>query len=147
MICNQAQSFPLYTHVHTPISHRRIIDSFFQAAMGMTSRGLRSQEVTSLRAYVGRKVDGFLDTDKHEGIAIDWISSIKVHLACAPSSVSNSSTRSYGTFFPSRRNHSKNLYLLHKTPINEWKLQSRTAVIPGQISRQDRKLCPCAFCF
>lgn len=45
--------------------------------MGMTSRGLRSQEVTSLRAYVGRKVDGFLDTDKHEGIAIGWISSIK----------------------------------------------------------------------
>lgn len=56
--------------------HRRIIDSFFQAAMGMTSRGLRSQEVTSLRAYVGRKVDGFLDTDKHEGIAIDWISAL-----------------------------------------------------------------------
>lgn len=47
--------------------------------MGMTSRALRSQKVTSPRTHVGRKGKDFLDVDRPEGIAIDWIRSIKPH--------------------------------------------------------------------
>lgn len=79
--CNQAQPFHLQTstHVHLHKSRRRINDSLFQVTVGMTSRRLRSQKVTSPRTYVGRKDKDFLDVDRPEGIAIDWISSIKPH--------------------------------------------------------------------
>lgn len=37
------------------------------------------QKVTSPRTYVGCKDKDFLDIHRPEGIAIDWISSIKAH--------------------------------------------------------------------